>query len=48
MSGSDTSIRISSETWKRLNARKTEPGQSFDDVINNLLDTVEELEESEE
>ena len=40
----DTSIRIKVDTWKRLNKRKTLPNESFDDVINDVLDTVEQLE----
>jgi len=33
-------IRVSKETWKRLNGQK-EPGDSFDDVINKLIDQQE-------
>lgn len=33
----DTHIRVTEETWKRLNQRKG-PGDSFDDVITRLLD----------
>lgn len=40
-SSSDTSIRVSRDTWHRLNQCK-EPGKSFDDIINELLDAVEE------
>lgn len=40
----DTHIRVTEETWKRLNARKG-PGDSFDDVINDLLDLHEEAGE---
>lgn len=43
MAEDDTSIRIKNSTWKRLNDRK-EPGVSFDDIINELLDKVEEKE----
>jgi predicted CopG family antitoxin len=32
-----TTIQVKVETWKELNGRK-EPGQSFDDVIQELLD----------
>ncbi|UIP00311.1 antitoxin VapB family protein [Halobaculum sp. CBA1158] len=39
--GDDTTVRISRDTWKRLNDRR-EPGVSFDDVINGLLDEVED------
>lgn len=37
----DTSIRIKLDTWRRLKDRKNRPNQSFDDVISELLDTVE-------
>lgn len=36
-----TSIQIETTTWKRLNMRK-EPGDTFDDVVNRLLDDTEE------
>jgi predicted CopG family antitoxin len=32
-----TTIEVSTETWKELNQRK-EPGDSFDDVIQRMLD----------
>lgn len=38
-----TTIQISVETWQELNRRK-EPGQSFDDVIQELLAQVEDDE----
>jgi predicted CopG family antitoxin len=44
MSEDDTSIRIKNDTWQRLNARKA-PGKSFDDIINEILDELEEGEE---
>lgn len=47
MAEEDTSVRIKKDTWQRLNARK-EPGKSFDDIISELLDQVEEAEEAEE
>jgi predicted CopG family antitoxin len=31
-----TTIEVDNETWKMLNRRK-EPGQTFDDVITELL-----------
>lgn len=37
-----TSIQITRETWARLNARKTGPNQTFDDVVQRLLDETEE------
>lgn len=35
-----TTVRVSPETWKRLNQRKG-PGDSFDDIISQLLDEAE-------
>jgi predicted CopG family antitoxin len=42
MSDSDSrrSIKVHGGIWKRLNARK-EPGDSFNDVIEKLLDETE-------
>jgi predicted CopG family antitoxin len=37
MGSEDTSIRIKVDTWRRLRSRKG-PGESFDDVINEILD----------
>lgn len=37
----DTSIRIRKSTWRQLHERK-EPGDSFDDVIADLLDDAQE------
>lgn len=33
-----TTIEIDRETWRRLNQRKAEPGESFDGVVVRLLD----------
>lgn len=33
-----TNIEVHRETWRRLNHLKEEPGDSFDDVINRLID----------
>lgn len=33
-----TTIQISKETWKRLLDRKSYPSQTFDTIINNLMD----------
>lgn len=33
-------IRVSEETWRRLNALKT-PGDTFDDVAARLLDNTD-------
>jgi len=38
--GGDTTIRVSRDTWRRLTDRK-EPGISYDDVIEGLLDRDE-------
>ncbi len=32
-----TTIEVKNETWRELNSRK-EPGDSFDDVIQRLLE----------
>ncbi len=37
----DTHIRVTEETWAKLNERKR-PGDSFDDVLNRLLDDADE------
>lgn len=34
----DTSIRIKVRTWRELKDLKDQPNQSFDDVIQELLD----------
>jgi predicted CopG family antitoxin len=44
MSEDRTNVQVTTETWKRLHMRK-EPGDSFDDVISELLDIAEEVEE---
>lgn len=44
MSEDRTTVTVSTETWKRLHMRKG-PGDSFDDVISNLLDFAEQHEE---
>jgi len=44
MGSEDTSIRIKVDTWERLRARKG-PGESFNDVINDVLDIVEAEEQ---
>lgn len=38
----DTSIQITVKTWQRLNARKTRPGLSMDDVIRDLLEAQDD------
>jgi predicted CopG family antitoxin len=42
----DTNIRIKIDTWDRLRQRKS-PGDSFDEVIQNLLSEAEEDIDSE-
>lgn len=37
-----TNIQVYRETWQRLNQLKTGPGDSFDDVINRLIDEYED------
>ncbi|ELY86884.1 hypothetical protein C485_08207 [Natrinema altunense JCM 12890] len=44
MADETTTVTVSTETWKRLTLRK-DPGDSFDDVITELLDEVEEGDE---
>jgi len=39
----DQHIRVSEETWTRLNRRKG-PGDSFDDVLRELLEEEETRE----
>jgi len=41
MSDDDVNIRIKEDTWKRLNHRK-EPNDSFDDVLERVLDDLDE------
>jgi len=40
MGDEDTSIRLKVDTWRRLRSLKG-PGESFDDVINDVLDEVD-------
>ena len=46
MSADRTTVNVKNETWKRLMLRK-EPGDSFDDVIQSLLDDAEDCEDDE-
>lgn len=39
-----TTIEIKKETWRRLNSRKY-PGDTFDDVVDRVLDELEAYEE---
>ena len=43
-----TTIQINFETLERLKALKTFERQSYDDLLNNLIDNVEEDSLSEE
>ncbi|WP_449329041.1 DUF7557 family protein [Salinigranum rubrum] len=36
-----TNIEVYRETWRRLNHLKERPGDSFDDVINRLIDSYQ-------
>jgi predicted CopG family antitoxin len=40
MSGGTTTVTVSVETWKELNRRK-DPGESFDSVIQDLIECCE-------
>ena len=37
MADETTTLQVTKETWKELNLRK-EPGETFDDVIQRLLE----------
>lgn len=37
---SSNPVKVSDETWQRLNARK-EPGDTFEDVIRRMLDETD-------
>lgn len=32
-----TTIKISRENWRKLNSRKKQPGESFDDALARVL-----------
>lgn len=36
-----TNIEVTKETWRELNQMKEGPGESFDTVINRLLNNME-------
>lgn len=42
MSDGTTTIQVSMDTWRRLNARKQGPNETFDDVLQRLLDATED------
>lgn len=46
MAEDKTTVTVSDDTWKRLTKRKSR-GDSFDDVIQDLLDIAEEHESEE-
>jgi hypothetical protein len=35
-------IRIQKDTWKRMQPHKDEPGKTWDDVLNELLDEIDD------
>jgi hypothetical protein len=37
MAEAQAQLKVSAETWQELNARKREPGETFDDVVQRLL-----------
>lgn len=41
MSEDTTNIRINTETWKRLQEYKDEPGKTWDEVMQELLEGTE-------
>jgi predicted CopG family antitoxin len=41
----ETHIRVREGTWRRLNQRKR-PGDSFDDVIDRMLNRLDNVEGS--
>lgn len=45
MSDSRPRLNVSAETWRRLNARK-EPGDTFEDVIERLLEATRGADET--
>lgn len=44
MADDTTTMEVKDRTWTRLNRRKSH-GDSFDDVVTELLDIAEEYEE---
>jgi len=45
--GDDTTVRVKDDTWRRLRGRK-DRGETFDDVINQLIDETESHSERSE
>ena len=46
MTQKKTNIEVTNKTWQQLNARKTRPGTSFDDVIQELLTVADQADVS--
>jgi len=42
MTEETTTIQVTNETWQELNARKAGPNDSFNDVIQRLLENDED------
>lgn len=40
-----TTVEVSLETWRKLNERKERPGESFDEVIDELLAIAESTDD---
>jgi predicted DNA-binding protein len=45
MADDSVNIRIKRKTWKRLNKLKDEPGKTWDDVMQELLEETSEEDE---
>ena len=44
----DTSIGISRDTKKRMESAKQYPRETFDDIINRILDIMDEKQEKQQ
>ena len=44
MAEGKTNVEVTNDTWRQLTLRK-EPGKTYDDIIQELLDIAEEHEE---
>ena len=47
MAEGKTNVEVTNETWRRLTLRK-EPGKTYDDIIQDLLDIAEEHEDQDD
>jgi hypothetical protein len=47
MAEGKTNVEVTNDTWRRLTLRK-EPGKTYDDIIEELLDIAEEQEEADD